>query len=100
MSGTRRVAACLLLSALGLGPVVAGAEEAEDPKESGFVTQWMPPSIFYPMYLADPTRPVSGATGMKVDSEIPDTGDSRFALHLGGRFSIVRFHPRDETDRG
>jgi hypothetical protein len=100
MSKPQRVAASLLLLTLGLGPAVAAAEETEDSQKSGFVTQWMPPSVFYPMYLADPTRPVSGVTGMKVDSEIPDTGDSRFALHLGGRFAIVRFHPQEDTDRG
>jgi hypothetical protein len=94
------VAVFLFLLTVVFGAGAAPAEETKDSQKSGFVTQWMPPSVFYPMYLADPSRPVSSVTGMKVDSEIPDTGDSRFALNLGGRFAIVRFHPDGQPERG
>jgi len=79
----------------------AAADEPPVPDTVHRVTKWMPPSNFYPQYIADPLRPQSAFTFMwMADSEIPETGGSRFNLRLGGRRGIVRWHPEGEPDRG
>ena len=87
---------------LGLALVLAAAaDEPSVPDTARRVTEWMPTSNFYPQYIADPLRPQSAFTIMwMADSDIPDSGGSRFGLRLGGRWGIVRWHPEGEPDRG
>ncbi len=70
-------------------------------KQKPIVWMPMPPSNFYPHYTADPMRAQSAITFLYMDhSEIPQTGDGRFSLRLGGRWGLVRLHPEGEPDRG
>ena len=60
-----------------------------------------PRDPLYPLAVANPIRPTFAATVAHfIDSEIPDTGDSRYILRLGGQYGFVRWHPRDESDSG
>lgn len=54
--------------------------------------QMFPPSNLYPAYVADPRRPEFGVAILGFpEPEIPDSGDRRVGLKLGGRFGLVRF---------
>lgn len=74
---------------LGAGLLLAGrGAAAEEP--SSF--QWFPSSNLYSGYIADPRRPEFGVTVLAVpDPQIPDSGDRRVGLKLGGRFGLIRF---------
>jgi hypothetical protein len=64
--------------------LLAGAARAE--------FRMFPSSNLYPHYIADPRRPEFGLTILGYpDPEIPDSGDRRVGLKLGGRFGLVRF---------
>lgn len=66
--------------------LLAGRAVAAEPSFQVF-----PPSNLYPGYVADPRRPEFGLTVLAVpDPEIPDSGDRRFGLKLGGRFGLLR----------
>lgn len=98
----RRVHLIALATAalLASSVVPACAAEAAGPG-SGRVVGWFPDAEFYPQYTTDPLRPQSALKLLWVtDSEIPETGSSRFGLHLGGRFGLVRWHPAGQPDRG
>jgi Protein of unknown function (DUF1207) len=91
----------ILLLAMSSPTVDAGAEHVAVHEGSGRAIEWMPPADFYPQYIADPLRPQSALKILYMtDSEIPETGSSRFGLHLGGRFGLVRWHPEGQPDRG
>jgi hypothetical protein len=76
-------------------------EPAEATAAAGWVFRAAPPANFYPHYIADPIRAQSAMILLgNVDSEIPDSGDARFGLRLGGRFAMFRVHPRDDPDVG
>ncbi|HEV2846962.1 MAG TPA: DUF1207 domain-containing protein, partial [Thermoanaerobaculia bacterium] len=63
--------------------------------------QMFPPSNLYPQYIADPRAPRFGVMLLGFPSpRIPDSGDRRVGLKLGGRFGLVRFHPQDQPERG
>ena len=71
---------------------------ADDPSH-----RWalFPADDFYPQYLADPLRPQSALLLASFPkSDIPESGNRRFLLRLGGRFPIVRRYPAGEPDRG
>ncbi|HEX6863310.1 MAG TPA: DUF1207 domain-containing protein [Thermoanaerobaculia bacterium] len=54
--------------------------------------QMFPPSNLYPHYIADPRRPEFGVAILGYpDPQIPDSGNRRVGLKLGGRFGLVRF---------
>jgi len=99
MQNHRTTVGALILS---LVPCLAmAADEPPAPDTPGLMTEWMPPSDFYPQYIADPLRPQSALVNLwMVDSDITETGDSRYSLRLGGRWGIVRRHPVGEPDRG
>ena len=80
-------------------PSEAAEPRAEEPR--GWMMQFAPPSDFYPHYIADPIRSQSALTllGM-TDSEIPEAGDLRFGLRLGGRYSFVRWYRPGTPDLG
>lgn len=53
--------------------------------------QMFPPSNLYPGYVADPRQPEFGVAVLSVpDPDIPDSGDRRVNLKLGGRFGLLR----------
>lgn len=54
--------------------------------------QFFPSEISYPGYIADPRRPEFGVAVLGFpDPRIPDSGDLRVGLKLGGRFGLLRF---------
>lgn len=60
-----------------------------------------PGPFLYPPYIANPLRPtIALQIAHFSDSEIPDTGDSRYLFSLGGRYGFFRFHPAENSDRG
>lgn len=72
-----------------------------DPPSPRFVFAGFPGTGLYPEYVADPLRAQSALVPVAVlDSEIPETGDARFVLRLGGRFSLFRVHPAGQPNRG
>lgn len=104
----------VVLVALGIGPAsqamtAAGAdpdEEAERFRREFRVNkkwrmQLSPSGDLYPRYIADPRRPgFTIAAASFSDSDIPDAGDSRFILRLGGRYGFMRFYPEGRPDHG
>lgn len=62
--------------------------------------QLFPSSNLYPGYIADPRRPEFGVMVLGFpDPAIPDSGDRRVGLKLGGRFGLLRFGPQDRPER-
>jgi len=98
-------ALCALLS-IATSLLVAPSLRAQEssPEESpahSYVFVAFPDSDFYPHYITDPLRAQSAMILASVlDSEIPETGDARFILRLGGNFSLFRMHPADDPNRG
>lgn len=79
-----------VLSALTLCGLGASAEMTFSPRDP-----------LYPLPIANPIRPTFALTVADyIDSEIPDTGDSRYILRLGGRYGFVRWHSAGEPDSG
>ena len=80
MPRSRSLSATILLLA---GLLAASAVRAE--------LQMFPPSNLYPGYVADPRQPEFGVAALSVpDPGIPDSGDRRVNLKLGGRFGLLR----------
>src|SRR5690349_25066654 len=74
------------MAALGAGLLLAARGAA--------AYEMFPSSSLYPAYLADPRRPQFGVTLLAYpDPQIPDSGDRRVGLKLGGRFGLLRVHP-------
>lgn len=72
---------------LGAGLLLIGRLAAAEPSFELF-----PSSTFYPGYIADPRRPEFGVAILGFsDPQIPDSGDRRVGLKLGGRFGLLRF---------
>ena len=105
----------LLLVALAVGTVStpaaedanaqAGEETAASETSVSLGSRWsvslFPRTDLYPVYIADPHRVGFGAERLDVsDSQIPNTGSPRFGLKLGGRFGLLRIHPKDDPERG
>jgi hypothetical protein len=95
------------LAAVGVAPTIAAEPAASPAVEGGALatqgeTVWLvPPTGFYPPYLADPRRPQMAAMVLFMsESEIPEAGDNRFGIRLGGSPGIVRFHPAGDPTRG
>jgi len=60
-----------------------------------------PGSDLYPRYIANPRRPmISFSRIWMIDSSIPQAGENRLMLRLGGRYGFFRFHPNNDPDRG
>lgn len=78
---------------------MAGTADAEP--SGNYRWRLFPAADFYPHYIADPIRAQSALMVMTLpETEIPESGRRRYSLRLGGRFSILRCHPRGEPDRG
>lgn len=92
-----------LLCALTVSTTAAGAPGHDEPPAAGDVQHWVffPDDDIDPQYIADALRPQSAVIlAGYPSSEIPDSGDLRFLLRLGGRYSIARRHPAGLPDRG
>jgi hypothetical protein len=98
----------VLVVAVAILPSFAAGQQANvDEERTGSETPTQrlfvgfPDADFYPHYLADPLRAQSALMLASVlDSEIPESGNSRFILRLGGRYPLFRMHPEGEPDRG
>ncbi len=82
---------------------LAFADEAAD--TSGGKRHWhkvfSPTQDLFPRYVADPRRPRFAVVRIGFpDTEIDGAGDRRFALTVGGRYGLFRFHPEGAPDRG
>ncbi|HET8948309.1 MAG TPA: DUF1207 domain-containing protein [Candidatus Polarisedimenticolia bacterium] len=92
-----------LLFALTASTAAAGDPVQGVPPAADDVEHWVffPDDDIYPQYIADPLRPQSTLVlGGFPSSDIPDAGNLRFLLRLGGRYSIARRHPPGRPDRG
>jgi len=81
-------------------PSTAAAHDETRPTQG--TTVWLvPPTNFYPVYIADPRRPQMAAMVLFMqETEIPEAGDLRFGIRLGGTPGLVRFHPENDPSRG
>lgn len=83
------------------GAAFATAESVSDASPPH--REWLPEGSLYGPYLAEINRPGLGVTVVGVsagdDGGIPDAGDLRFGLKLGGRFGLLRVNPRTEDGR-
>ncbi|HWM93902.1 MAG TPA: DUF1207 domain-containing protein [Thermoanaerobaculia bacterium] len=78
---------------LGTGVLLSSAAQAD--------FRMFPSSNLYPGYVADPRRPGFGVAVLGFpDPQIPDSGDRRVGLKLGGRFGLVRIHPAGDPESG
>ncbi len=60
-----------------------------------------PERSLFPVPLADPHRAGFGVQIMTFSrTAVPDSGDQRYNLRAGGRFGLIRIHPRDQPDLG
>jgi Protein of unknown function (DUF1207) len=96
-----RVAVCLLL----LGTMAFGTRAEAQPAEgvqrpltwthsSGTTFRLFPSGDVYPVYVADPHRPMNAITVMFYSQvRIEDTDTPRTGLNAGGRFGILRIDP-------
>ena len=61
----------------------------------------IPDGLVYPIYVADPLRPTTAVGQMWMqNSEIPGTGDSRYAFRFGTRLGLLRFGLKDRPETG
>jgi hypothetical protein len=86
-------------------PVEAQREDAAlpltFPYESGWSLTLSPETELYPRSIADPRRPGLAVTyGHYIRSEIPDAGNSRLSIRMGGSYGLLRLHPSGEPGRG
>ncbi len=82
------LAAAMLVSSSGLAHAAAGV-------------QVFPSGLLYPHYIADPRSPEFGLTVFAVpDPALPDAGERRLGIKLGGRFGLLRVHPAADPDGG
>jgi hypothetical protein len=89
----------LWFAVLLVAPCLIAQDQVEG--TSGWVFTVVPEANFYPHYIADPIRAQSALAMIAViDSDIPETGSGRFALRLGGRFPIIRYHPAENPEIG
>jgi hypothetical protein len=94
------VALALLAPSLRSQPTVSATQPHGDPG-SRFVLAAFPDTDLYPEAITDPLRAQSAIIlASFLDTEIPESGDSRFILRLGGTFPLVRVHPAGHPDRG
>ena len=92
-----------ILIALAVCAQTLAAQEmdANGPDDAGHVWVAFPEAGFYPHYIADPLRSQSALiVSSVIDSTIPETGDARFILRLGGRFPLFQRHPAGDVQTG
>src|SRR5688500_14233481 len=90
---------CLAVAPLALalqgevgGPAPEGPEGGAEPASAGGGLRFAPGELLYRDYVADPRRPTFGFSLLSAGrSEIPEAGDSRYAVRMGARFGILRW---------
>ncbi len=88
---------------LSVGPALAAEQSAAPPAsvEEGPHMVMAPRGDPYPPYLADPHRASVEILNTRVTHvDIPDSGNSRYGLKLGGRFGIARLDPQGHPGEG
>jgi hypothetical protein len=85
--------------------MVLAVHPVADGRETSGGNDWLltynPGSDLYKRYVANPLRCNTSITWAEYsDSEIPQAGDSRYIIRLGGRWGLVRYHPSDQPDTG
>ncbi len=99
MRGPGKAAGWLICLIILLAPVVVHAAAAgtvvDDNLTFPLGETWRlsvsPGGDLYPGYIADPLRPGFALRKLNVaDSEIPESGDNRYAFTLGGRYGLLR----------
>lgn len=99
----RSVLAIAIGGLLRLCPARLAAQDPDADTRDDSRDVWVvfPEADFYPHYIADPLTSQSALIVAGVtDSSIPETGDARFILRLGGSFPLFRRHPADEQQTG
>ncbi len=67
----------------------------------GWRLRFGPPDRLYETYIASPTRPVFSFNSISVqDSDLPNAGEKRYLLKLGGRKGFLRLHRAGRPDSG
>lgn len=94
------VPAAVVLALVAAAP--APAQPAVEKADAGeTVVVVFPDAEFYPQYIADPIRAQSALILQRATSVgIEEAGDARFLLRLGGRFSLVKWHPAGRPEVG
>lgn len=86
------VVTLLAASSIGLPAETAPAAESMSAPPR---FELFPRDRLYRRHLADPSDPGMGVEWLAVDEvAVPDSGDARFQLSLGGIFGVVRWRPR------
>ncbi|MFO7839739.1 MAG: DUF1207 domain-containing protein [Desulfosalsimonadaceae bacterium] len=68
---------------------------------SGWKGRFVPASLLYPGYLADPLAPTVALNAVRYsDSDIAGAGDKRYVFRIGGRLGLLRISPAAHPDRG
>lgn len=97
---TAGILSAFLLALAAVAPAVAQPADA-GAGGAGTVVVAFPDAEFYPQYIADPIRAQSALILQRATSVgIEDAGDARFLLRLGGRFSLVKWHPAGRPEVG
>jgi len=79
----------------------ASAADRSFPVAASWRGLWAPGTELYPRYIADPLEPSNAMQYLFVsNSDIPDSGDSRFLFNLGGRFGVLRLYQGQRPDSG
>lgn len=95
MTATLTPFALTFLLAAGAVPAAARAQDPSPEGPEVAVRRWFPAGVLYEPYLAEIRHPGFGVTVLGVaDGGAEDSGDQRFGLKLGGRFGLLRLHPR------
>jgi Protein of unknown function (DUF1207) len=88
-------------AAAGAPEPPAGNDPGGVSAASGWQITFGPGGHLYPVAIANPVRPRFGILQAWFnDSDIPDAGDERSIISLGGRLGFLRFSPADKPDRG
>ncbi|HUP24165.1 MAG TPA: DUF1207 domain-containing protein [Thermoanaerobaculia bacterium] len=91
---TTFVATCLLL-------VASAASSDMDAAERASRLELFPRDRLYQRHVADPLDPGMGVEWLVFDEvDVPDSGDARFQLSLGGIFGLVRLRPSGGQEGG
>lgn len=100
---TRRRPPAIVAVALLASPVALAAPppDATPAREAGWHLCFSPPGDLFPRALADPRRPMFAFVHQSVgEVTIPDSGDTRYGVRLGGRHAFARLSPADRPGRG
>ncbi len=106
----RRLWGAAAVLCLGAFLIIGTLPDARGAEEGGSLTfsmggRWRltvsPGPPLYDPYIADPLRPCFALTKMEIlDTTIPETGENRYGFRMGGRYGLLRLHPKGDPDAG